>query len=66
MKQVKNVFAVGAALVASVVSTASFAALDTGITTALGDAKSNVAEIGGLVIVVLVAAAAFKYMRRAL
>lgn len=66
MKQLKNLFVVGAAAAASVVSTASFAALDAGVTTALGDAKSNVAEIGGLVLIVLVAAAAFKYMRRAL
>lgn len=66
MKQLKNLFVVGAAAAASVVSTASFAALDVGVTTALGDAKSNVVEIGGLVLIVLVAAAAFKYMRRAL
>ncbi|MOA24817.1 Bacteriophage coat protein B [compost metagenome] len=44
----------------------SFAAVSTDVTAALGDAKADVATVGGLVLVVIVAAAAFKYMRRAL
>ncbi|TKD46227.1 major capsid protein [Azotobacter chroococcum] len=53
----------GAALVAS---SGAFAALDTGVSTALTDAKADVATLGGLVLTVLVAAAAFKYLRRGL
>lgn len=53
-----------AVLVAS--ATPAFAAIDEGVTTALGDAKADVLTVGGLVLVVLVAAAAFKYVRRAL
>lgn len=44
----------------------AMAAVDTGVTTALGDAKTDVATIGGLVLTVIIAAAAFKYLRRAL
>ncbi|MNO03024.1 Bacteriophage coat protein B [compost metagenome] len=44
----------------------SFAAVSTEVSTALSDAKADVATVGGLVLVVIVAAAAFKYMRRAL
>jgi hypothetical protein len=44
----------------------AMAAVDVGVTTALGDAKTDVATIGGLVLVVIIAAAAFKYLRRAL
>lgn len=66
MKQLKNLFAVGAATVAAVASSATFAAVGTEVSTALTDAKADVATVGGLVLVVIVAAAAFKYMRRAL
>jgi len=44
----------------------AFAAVGTDVTTALADAKTDVATIGGLVLVVIIAAAAFKYLRRAL
>lgn len=66
MKQVKNLLVAGSALAVSAFSAASFAALSSDVTTALGDAKADVATIGGLVLIVLVAAAAFKYMRRAM
>lgn len=66
MKQLKNWYAVGAAIAASAVSTVTMAAVDAGVESELAAAKVDVATIGGLVLVVLVAAAAFKYMRRAL
>jgi hypothetical protein len=43
-----------------------YAALPTEVNTELGNAKTDVVELGGLVLVVLIAAAAFKYMRRAM
>lgn len=64
--QFKKLIVAASAAAAAAASTASMAALDAGVTTALGEAKGDVATIGGLVLVVLVAAAAFKYMRRAL
>ncbi len=42
------------------------AALDADITTALETAKTDGMAIGGLVLVVIIAIAAFKYLRRAL
>jgi len=66
MKQLKNCYAVVIAIAASAVSTVTMAAVDAGVSTELATAKTDVATIGGLVLVVLVAAAAFKYMRRAL
>lgn len=44
----------------------AYAALPTEVSTELGTAKTDVVELGGLVLVVLIAAAAFKYMRRAM
>ncbi len=44
----------------------AYAALPTGVSTELGTAKTDVVELGGLVLIVLIAAAAFKYMRRAM
>jgi hypothetical protein len=64
--QFKNLLVVSSGLIASAISAVSFAAVDVGVTTALTDAKTDVATIGGLVLIVLVAAAAFKYMRRAM
>lgn len=66
MKQVKNLLVAGSALAVSAFSAASFAAVSADVSTALADAKADVATIGGLVLIVLVAAAAFKYMRRAM
>ncbi len=60
----RQVAAGSAVLVAGIAP--AMAAIDEGVTTALGDAKADVATVGGLVLVVLVAAAAFKYVRRAL
>lgn len=57
----------GAAVAIALTASAPvFAAIDEGISTALSDAKADVLTIGGLALVVIVAAAAFKYMRRAL
>ncbi|ERI51137.1 hypothetical protein N878_07135 [Pseudomonas sp. EGD-AK9] len=44
----------------------AYAALPAEVSTELGTAKTDVVELGGLVLVVLIAAAAFKYMRRAM
>lgn len=42
------------------------AAVDAAVTTALTDAATDAATVGGAVLVVLVAVAAFRYIRRAL
>lgn len=42
-----------------------YAAVPAAVTTALGDAKTDSIEVAGLALVVIVAVAAFKYMRRA-
>jgi len=42
------------------------AAVSTTVTTALSDAATDVGTVGSAVLVVIVAAAVFKYMRRAL
>ena len=42
------------------------AAIPAGVSTALGDAASDAGSIGGLALVAVVAAVAFKYARRAL
>jgi len=44
----------------------AFAAVPAGVTTAITDAGVDSATVGGLVLVVLVGIAAFKYMRRAM
>lgn len=44
----------------------AYAALPAEVSTELGTTKTDVVELGGLVLVVLIAAAAFKYMRRAM
>jgi hypothetical protein len=64
--QFKKLIVASSTAFAAAASTASMAAIDAGVNTALTDAKADVATLGGLVLVVLVAAAAFKYMRRAL
>jgi len=57
----------GAAVAVGVLSMQhAYAALDPAVTGAMGDAKSDVVELGGLALILIVAAAAFKYMRRAL
>jgi len=47
-------------------SLSAYAAIPTEITTALGDAKTDVAGVATLALIVLVALAAIRYMRRAL
>jgi len=47
-------------------SASSFAAVDASVTTALGTAQTDTGTVGSAVFAVLIAAAAFKYMRRAL
>lgn len=42
------------------------AAVPAGATSALGDAATDAATVGGLALVAVVAAAAFKYLRRGL
>lgn len=44
----------------------AYAALGTDVTTALETAKTDGVAIGGLVLAVIIAIAAFKYLRRAL
>lgn len=44
----------------------AFAALDAGVTAELESAKTDAVAIGGIVLAVIVAIAAFKYLRRAL
>lgn len=56
-------FIAGASLVAPVVS---FAAVPAGVTTALETASTDGVTIAGVVLGVIVAIAAFKYIRRAL
>ncbi|PKM26729.1 MAG: hypothetical protein CVV09_05000 [Gammaproteobacteria bacterium HGW-Gammaproteobacteria-13] len=44
----------------------AFAAVPTEVTTALGDAKADGLTVAGLVLVIIIAIAAFKFIRRAL
>jgi len=62
MKQIKALFAAGSALVAG----SAFAEVPAEVTTAMTEAGTDAAVIGGAVLVVIVGIAAFKYMRRAL
>lgn len=72
MKQLKTMFArsrvvTGAVAAGSaLIGSSAFAAVPTEATTALTTAGADVGTIGWAVFGVLVAAAAFKYMRRAL
>lgn len=47
-------------------SVASFAAVDAAVSTALADAKTDSLAIAALVFIVLVALAAYKFMKKAL
>jgi hypothetical protein len=57
----------GAAVVAGMGSLvgAAFAEVPAGVSTALADAKEDAVTVAGLAIVIVVAVAAFKYMRGA-
>jgi hypothetical protein len=65
MKNLKNKILAGAGLAVLSVGSAS-AAVSAGVTTALGDSATDVATVGGLVLVAIVGAATFKYIRKAL
>lgn len=62
MQKLKALFAAGSVLTAG----SAFAAVPAEVTTAISDAGTDAAVIGGAVLVVLVGIAAFKYMRRAM
>lgn len=62
MQKLKALFAAGSTVVAS----SAFAAVPTEVTTAITEAGTDAAVIGGAVLVVIVGIAAFKYMRRAM
>jgi len=62
MQKLKALFAAGSTLVAG----SAFAAVPTEVTTAITEAGTDAAVIGGAVLVVIVGIAAFKYMRRAM
>jgi hypothetical protein len=47
-------------------SASVFAAVPEGVTSAMTDAKADALTIAGLVLVVIIAIAAFKYMRKAI
>lgn len=65
MKKLKLVAASVAAPL-MVAAGSAFAALPTGVTDALDDAKTDGVAVAGLVLGVVIAIAAFKYIRRAL
>lgn len=64
-KSIAKKFAIGSAIAFAGILPA-VAAVDAGVTTALSDAKADGATVGGAVLIVVVAIAAFKYIRRAL
>lgn len=51
---------------AGVLSVPAFAAVPTEVSTALTDASADAVTVAGLVVAIIVAVAAFKYMRRAI
>ncbi|WP_312909558.1 major capsid protein [Stutzerimonas nitrititolerans] len=57
---------IGAAVAMSVAAGSVFAAVPAEVTEALGDAKTDGLAVAGLVLGVIIAIAAFKYIRRAL
>lgn len=63
-KQFGQKMAAGATILVASVGSA-MAAVDAAVNTALGDAKTDSATIGGLVLVVIIGIAALKYCRRA-
>lgn len=48
-----------------VVSASSQAAISTGVSTAMGDAVADVGTMGGLALLIVVAVATFRYLKRA-
>lgn len=49
----------------SVMAGSAFAAVPTEVSTALGDAKTDATTVAGLALVIVIAIAAIKYMKRA-
>lgn len=67
MQALKKMFAPAAVAVVSVgAMTNVYAALDPAVSTAINNAGDDARVIGGLVLVVIVGIAAFKWLRRAL
>lgn len=64
MKKLNVLLAV--ATMMSVTAGSAFAALPEGVTTALETAKTDGVQMAGIVLGVIIAIAAFKYIRRAL
>lgn len=62
MKQFKRIGLVGSL---SLAAGSAMAAVPADVTTALGDAKTDSLTVAGLALVVIIAIAAFKYMRKA-
>jgi hypothetical protein len=60
----RNVMAVGSLL--TLTAGQAFAAVPLEVTTALDDAKADGVTVAGVVLVVIIAIAAFKFIRRAL
>lgn len=64
MKQLMKLFVAGAAVAG--ISIQAHAELPAGVNTAITSAGTDAATVGGLVLVVIIGIAAFKYIRRAL
>ncbi len=64
----KNFLQKGGLVIASLVGfmSVSHAAVDAAVTTALTDAKTDSVEVAGAVLIILVAIAAFRYIRKTL
>lgn len=65
MQKLKSLFVPVLALTAAA-STSVHAALPTDVTTALDTASADGVELAGIVLAIIIAIAAFKYIRRAL
>ena len=65
-KKLFNRSAVAAAATGAIISGSAFAALPDGVESAFTTATADIATLGGLALAAIVAAMAFKYMRRAL
>lgn len=63
MNKIKRVGLVGSLTLAA---GSAMAAVPADVTTALGDAKTDSLVVAGLALVVIIAIAAFKFMRRAI
>lgn len=57
---------VGSALAVGFAANQAFAAVPADVTTALNDAKADGVTVAGVVLVVIIAIAAFKFIRKAL